>query len=95
MKWIRTFVLLLLIALMATGCGGGSPEAEGNREASPEAATPAPGPGGSDQGGEQNGDKAQPEDLAPDFSVETFEGNTFKLSEHRGMPVVLNFWESW
>ena len=32
---------------------------------------------------------------APDFEVETFERTTFHLAEHRGTPVVLNFWESW
>jgi len=32
---------------------------------------------------------------APDFSFETFEGETFSLAEQRGTPVVLNFWESW
>lgn len=34
-------------------------------------------------------------DAAPDFSVQTFTGERFRLSEHRGTPVVLNFWESW
>jgi len=34
-------------------------------------------------------------DEAPDFSFETFEGETFSLAEQRGTPVVLNFWESW
>ncbi|MGH2733982.1 MAG: peroxiredoxin family protein [Actinomycetota bacterium] len=33
--------------------------------------------------------------LAPDFTVTTFEGAGFTLSEQRGRPVVLNFWESW
>ena len=32
---------------------------------------------------------------APDFTVETFDGRSFTLSEQRGTPVVLNFWESW
>ncbi|MGH2777645.1 MAG: TlpA family protein disulfide reductase [Actinomycetota bacterium] len=32
---------------------------------------------------------------APDFSFETFEGESFSLAEQRGTPVVLNFWESW
>jgi cytochrome oxidase Cu insertion factor (SCO1/SenC/PrrC family) len=32
---------------------------------------------------------------APDFSFETFKGDTFSLAEQRGTPVVLNFWESW
>jgi cytochrome oxidase Cu insertion factor (SCO1/SenC/PrrC family) len=42
--------------------------------------------GGSDEGAAQE---------APDFSFETFEGDTFSLAEQRGTPVVLNFWESW
>jgi AhpC/TSA family len=32
---------------------------------------------------------------APDFRVQTFAGDQFRLSEQRGTPVVLNFWESW
>jgi hypothetical protein len=32
---------------------------------------------------------------APSFTVETFDGETFALHEHRGTPVVINFWESW
>jgi hypothetical protein len=38
-------------------------------------------------------------DASPDqdlgFEVETFAGDTFALAEHRGTPVVINFWESW
>ena len=33
--------------------------------------------------------------LAPDFSVVDAEGNTVKLSDMAGKPVVLNFWASW
>ena len=32
---------------------------------------------------------------APDFSVRTFDNDDFRLSDHEGTPVVLNFWESW
>lgn len=32
---------------------------------------------------------------ANDFSVQTFGAAPFRLSHHRGTPVVLNFWESW
>ncbi len=46
-----------------------------------------------DRGGSKN--TSRPEEPAPDFSVTTFEGETFSLGEQRGTPVVLNFWESW
>ena len=32
---------------------------------------------------------------APDFELTTFEGETIRLSDFRGTPVVLNFWASW
>jgi cytochrome c biogenesis protein CcmG/thiol:disulfide interchange protein DsbE len=33
--------------------------------------------------------------LAPDFTVTTFDGETIRLSDLRGRPVVINFWASW
>ena len=33
--------------------------------------------------------------LAPDFSLGTLEGNTMRLSDLRGQPVILNFWATW
>jgi peroxiredoxin len=36
--------------------------------------------------------------LAPDFTLETFDGQTITLADYandRGMPVVLNFWATW
>ena len=32
---------------------------------------------------------------APDFAFEDLEGNTVRLSELRGKPVLLNFWATW
>ena len=32
---------------------------------------------------------------APDFEMKTFEGDTFRLSDHRGQVVIVNFWGSW
>ncbi len=32
---------------------------------------------------------------APDFTLETFDGQVIRLSDYRGMPVVINFWASW
>jgi cytochrome c biogenesis protein CcmG/thiol:disulfide interchange protein DsbE len=32
---------------------------------------------------------------APDFALADLEGNPFRLADHRGRPVVVNFWASW
>jgi cytochrome c biogenesis protein CcmG/thiol:disulfide interchange protein DsbE len=32
---------------------------------------------------------------APDFTVTTFDGETYSLADLKGKPVVLNFWASW
>lgn len=34
-------------------------------------------------------------DLAPDFELNTLDGETVKLSDFRGQKVMLNFWASW
>ncbi len=34
-------------------------------------------------------------DVAPDFTAQTLDGKTVKLSDYAGKPVVLNFWASW
>mgnify|MGYP003937102233 FL=1 len=33
--------------------------------------------------------------VAPDFKLQTFDGQNITLSELRGKPVILNFWASW
>lgn len=35
------------------------------------------------------------EEPAPDFTLQTFDGETIRLSDFRGQPVVINFWASW
>ncbi len=34
-------------------------------------------------------------DLAPDFELQTLEGDDFRLSDYRGQPILINFWASW
>lgn len=34
-------------------------------------------------------------DMAPGFELALFDGTTFRLDDHRGQVVVLNFWASW
>ncbi len=34
-------------------------------------------------------------EAAPDFTLETLDGETVSLSDYRGRPVVLNFWATW
>jgi hypothetical protein len=74
-------VAAALLAL-AVACGGADEEAT-TRAASPTAASTP----------EMAASKLKP---AHDFTMRTFEGDTFTLSDHFGeLPVVLNFWAPW
>jgi hypothetical protein len=87
---LATAGLAILIAW--TGCAKSAGDV-GVGEPPRNDASSTPGAG---SGGENNPDTSKPpSDPAPDFAVTTFDGGTFRLSEQRGTPVVLNFWESW
>lgn len=42
--------------------------------------------------GENNNSSAANENAAPDLALQTFNHGEFTLEEHRGQPVVINFW---
>ena len=78
---IRCALVLAAAGLALSACG------------SPSATTRSDGTStGARAGG---GREERSSEQAPDFTVETFDGHSFTLSEQRGTPVVLNFWESW
>lgn len=88
MKPARIIIPLLLLALAGAACaqgGSGSPLQVEDRD------TPPPASGG----GDDKPAAGSGPDSGYDFAVETFDGETFTMSDHRGSPVVLNFWESW
>ena len=60
--------------------------------------TTAPGTSSGNSTENNSGDTSTDENapfMAPDFTVYDREGNTVRLSDFRGKPVVLNFWASW
>lgn len=46
-------------------------------------------------GNDPDGETAASFEVAPDFALPTFSGETFTLSEYEGRPVLLVFWASW
>lgn len=46
-------------------------------------------------GGSPTGESTAAFTVAPDFTLPTFDGGTFTLSEHEGSPVFVVFWASW
>ncbi|MGH2700459.1 MAG: TlpA family protein disulfide reductase [Actinomycetota bacterium] len=77
----RPVVVCATAVVVLTACGGADATTETNPRSAPETTR-----------SEKGSETRVP---APDFSFETFQGESFSLAEQRGTPVVLNFWESW
>jgi cytochrome c biogenesis protein CcmG/thiol:disulfide interchange protein DsbE len=45
--------------------------------------------------GEETAGAAAGKETAADFTLETFHGGSFRLSNHKGNPVIVNFFASW
>jgi hypothetical protein len=91
---MRRTKLLGLIAgtILLSACASTS------NDAGPDAADTGSSPletPGSDGGGSGSGGAKAARWEGLDFTIETFDGGTFKLSAQAGTPVVINFWESW
>ena len=77
---VRVGAALVALAMLALACAG--PQTEQRTRSS-----------GSEKA---NGDQpAAGSGASRDFSVTSFTGKDFTLSDQRGSPVVLNFFESW
>lgn len=87
----KKIVLVLLLAFVLLLGGAYVLYEKLGRDATPDqlAAETVP----SDQPGEGAEESERP--LAPDFTVYDGDGNEVRLSDHRGKPVVVNFWASW
>ena len=78
--------------------GNGTTGNNGTAEDSSSEPTTAPGTSSGNSAGDNSADTSTDENApftAPDFTVYDREGNTVRLSDFRGKPVVLNFWASW
>lgn len=92
MRHTVVFTAALMALGLLSGCRGevespaATVQADGAEASAPsEPSASAPAPAGAD------GDRA----TVPSLTVETIDGETYRLSAHRGKWVVVNFWATW
>jgi len=77
------------------GATPGAPTPAETQDAAPEDPAPAETQDATPETAEPIAPPTEDIDYAPDFEVLDENGNTVKLSDFRGKPVVLNFWATW
>ena len=82
-KFLKTLIAVLLIAVILAGIWVLTGKKPAQEEQTFPEEIPAP------------AESTENPDLAPDFTVYDIDGNSFKLSDFQGKPVILNFWASW
>ena len=92
----RIFLILILVLscillLVGVGLIGGALYLQGGAPAAAAFSTPAT----SNSLISPAGDMPKVGDVAPDFAVTTLDGQTIRLNDFRGKPVMINFWASW
>ena len=91
MKNLKIIIIVLLLAVLLVGAyvlyQKLAPSMQMDQLATAPAATQAQG---------ETGEATEPAKTpAPDFTLHDVDGNTYKLSDFQGKPVILNFWASW
>lgn len=86
---LTTYVALLFVALLGAAVVFALSEGDGGR-AVPEISSVQS--GRSVSTADEHSDEGEP---APEFEMETLDGDTFRLADHAGDVVVLNFWATW
>jgi len=93
--WSTQYVRIIALTAVVVLIGGvyvfltdSAPDRASSEPESP----PVPSTQASGENGSQHPLQSQ---KAPDFALERMNGDTFRLSEHRGEVVVVNFWATW
>ena len=89
----RVFPVALALVLIG-GCAASSPASAPSSSPAGEKAEPVK--QGSSSGGSETAEPTKTSAVLPDFTLETTEGERFRLSDHVGSKViVMSFWATW
>ncbi|PEN11445.1 alkyl hydroperoxide reductase [Longibacter salinarum] len=93
--WSTQYVRIIALTAVVVLIGGVYvflPDSAPDRSSSESESPPVTSTRASGANGSQHPLQSQ---KAPDFALERMNGETFRLSEHRGEVVVVNFWATW